>query len=727
MKSSVLDTIVDDLEIKHVQELHGTKNRVYVLSTNTQKKYILKIFKASSDTHISNKEMLMYHLLKGSKHIKKIVRFDEEYVVTEYLSGTSVDEILLSDIELKNKETNIIGDILGFITECGEISGTGVGNFNDNLLGENIPWDSYLLRYIEGIHKRNKNPEILSFLYDFLKNYIEKNRKQFLNIVPVVIPIDLNLKNFLLDSEGNVKCIDLDAAWLGDYILPYGELLMHIYGTKLYLDFVRNNAEFYIKNCTKIHFYALFTIYSLLSFLNVNSESISSIKPWGNQCNFIDLIRSHIYIIENPEIIVLRTNLLKNNSVLNSDMGVKVLSLSEHSEIPKETEKFYDIEKIVGITRIADITGLDKIGICAIQSIRPDAEYGQGSFTIFSGKGLTKEQCRISAIMEGIERYCAEERNNREIIVERTISELEKASEFIHPKELDVLNKNCSSNQPIEWMLGWDLLSGKSVYVPAANICFPYHSEEHGYNVRNYTTGLAAGNTFLEAITHGLCEVIERDAAAMNLLFKEGRSIDANSINNSSIKEVINQIKKVPGIRLHIKYISSSEIDVPVFQVILDDTDRKDPIYISGGYGAHPNKNIALLNALNEAVLSRAGTISGAREDLEKFLRAKENYDYEEYKNKYQYWFQEKECIDFECIQSSNFPTILEDLNYCVQKLTVAGFRRIIYINLSKENINIPVVKVLVPGLERYSFRMKSFGHHAIDHIKQKKGERKNE
>ncbi|MEM0232312.1 MAG: YcaO-like family protein, partial [Candidatus Methanomethyliaceae archaeon] len=59
-----------------------------------------------------------------------------------------------------------------------------------------------------------------------------------------------------------------------------------------------------------------------------------------------------------------------------------------------------------GITRIADITGLDIIGIPVFTSIRPTA--AEGAITVYNGKGHTPEVAKISAIMEGIERYSAE-------------------------------------------------------------------------------------------------------------------------------------------------------------------------------------------------------------------------------------------------------------------------------------------------------------------------------
>ena len=64
-----------------------------------------------------------------------------------------------------------------------------------------------------------------------------------------------------------------------------------------------------------------------------------------------------------------------------------------------------------GITRVADITSLDRIGIPVFSCIRPTAM--DGAITVYNGKGATIEESRISAIMEGIERYSSEMHDRR--------------------------------------------------------------------------------------------------------------------------------------------------------------------------------------------------------------------------------------------------------------------------------------------------------------------------
>lgn len=717
MIEEIFVEVKKSISIMQVKEIVGSKNKVYLITDCNGKKYILKMFSETFVGDIVNKEEVMYELLHTSQYIKPVISCGKQYILTEYIEGESVDKLLLKQPE-KNTVNKIIKNIVDFINSCNEIKGIGVGAFTKELRGESISWDQYLLRYINNLHHiNNKRNSLLNFLYNFLEKYIKDNRSYFQNIDSVIAPIDLNLKNFLINREGEVKCIDLDAVWLGDKLLSYGELLMHIYGTNLYIEFVREYGDFYEKNCQKIHFYSLFTTYSILTFLGNSGLEFEQICPWGNKCKFVELMKGHFYIVKNSRGIKVREILIDNDLIVNSGMGEKVLELNEHSYLPNEAQ-LCDFEKICGITRVADITYLDRIGIYAYQSVRPDAEEGDGSFTIFSGKGLTKEQCKISAIMEGIERYCAEERNNRDIILKKSIAELRTNYNIVEPKELNILNQSISENDEIEWILGYDLIAKSEVYIPAANVCYPYNFRKHKYPLRNYTTGLAAGNTYLEALFHGLCEVIERDAAAMNIIFKKGISVDIHTIKNKTIRKIIERITKTEGLKLYVKYITTEEINVPVFQVLIDDTFLRNPLYISGGYGAHPNKEIALINALNEAILSRAGTISGGREDLEKFLKAKENFSYEEYKEKYRYWFDQKKTINFENIESEDLPTILDDMSLCVERLVNAGFDKIIFVNLKKRNIDVPVIKMLVPGLERYSFKMEAFGRHAINHAR---------
>jgi len=57
-----------------------------------------------------------------------------------------------------------------------------------------------------------------------------------------------------------------------------------------------------------------------------------------------------------------------------------------------------------GVTRIADVTGLDKVGIPTTLAIRPNAP----TMACSSGKGLSLDAAIVSGAMEAIELYAAE-------------------------------------------------------------------------------------------------------------------------------------------------------------------------------------------------------------------------------------------------------------------------------------------------------------------------------
>src|SRR6185503_10372673 len=63
---------------------------------------------------------------------------------------------------------------------------------------------------------------------------------------------------------------------------------------------------------------------------------------------------------------------------------------------------------LVGVTRVADVTRLDSIGIPTYQAIRPTAR----TVAVSQGKAATPELAKLSALMESIELWHAEQPPN---------------------------------------------------------------------------------------------------------------------------------------------------------------------------------------------------------------------------------------------------------------------------------------------------------------------------
>ena len=181
---------------------------------------------------------------------------------------------------------------------------------------------------------------------------------------------------------------------------------------------------------------------------------------------------------------------------------------TERSCTPEETLE--RIEKFVpdaGITRVADITDLDRIGIPVYSCIRPAA--AEGAISVYNGKGGTEAEAKVAGIMEGIERYSAE-------AVPRDLAPYSYATmrlngeKPIDPESL-ILPVTTDSTQDIPWVKGFDLVSQEEVSVP---FCAVVHPNPYYMPTlfRSSSNGVASGNTLEEAIFYALTELIERDA-----------------------------------------------------------------------------------------------------------------------------------------------------------------------------------------------------------------------
>src|SRR5690242_848779 len=58
----------------------------------------------------------------------------------------------------------------------------------------------------------------------------------------------------------------------------------------------------------------------------------------------------------------------------------------------------------IGITRVAEVTWLDRIGIPVFQAIRPNSR----NISVSQGKGVTRALAKVSGIMEAVELWHAE-------------------------------------------------------------------------------------------------------------------------------------------------------------------------------------------------------------------------------------------------------------------------------------------------------------------------------
>jgi ribosomal protein S12 methylthiotransferase accessory factor YcaO len=418
--------------------------------------------------------------------------------------------------------------------------------------------------------------------------------------------------------------------------------------------------------------------------------------------------------------------------------------------------------KEIGVTRISDITFMDRLYIPNYSTTLPGTD---DIFWVYGGKGTTKTQAKVSAMMESIERYSSMLCTNPEMIIKASHLELSNSySNVLYPTEVtEPVSLHYNEATTIDYLAGFDLLNNEEILVPAEIVYYRYFPKCPAISVFqcSHTNGLASGNVLEEAICHALCEVIERDAVSIadlcassipyNILDKIGESFLADNYGDSHLSNSIGSkfvddptiypdveidevtaefppIKKLrrkfteARIPLLIKNITQKDIPIPTIAASSIDWITHDYGLFARGYGTHPDSRVALIRAVTELSQTRAVNIQGARDDLKR-IQYEDNDEI--YKRKWQYMpslITEQNCeqniINLSDIRTYVNRDILTDINLLLSVLREAGIKRVIIFNLTNPSIGIPVVRAIIPGLETFEVTQAIMGNRARKHFK---------
>ncbi len=339
-----------------------------------------------------------------------------------------------------------------------------------------------------------------------------------------------------------------------------------------------------------------------------------------------------------------------------------------------------------GITRVAEVTQLDCIGIPVYQAIRPTSR----TLSVSQGKGVTKELAKVSAIMESLETWHAENPILPSVRVE--IGEMAPILPY------SVYNLNLVKNHllhdalSIDWFQGNLLGSSDTVYIPKEYINLDITVKDQWLLPTFFSSsnGLASGNVKEEAILHGLYEVIERDALTRAAMGEVQRiSVDPRTVNAAASGPLIEQLYRA-DISLEILYLPGPT-GIPCFTVDIHSPDYAMPC---GGHGCHLDRDVALSRALTEAAQSRLTYISGARDDLD--VRA---YELLQEFIPTSHSAGRRKQMSFQDIPTMYHPDLATDLREVIARvLTVVDVPPIV-VDLTRPEFGIPVIFVVVAGL----------------------------
>jgi len=362
---------------------------------------------------------------------------------------------------------------------------------------------------------------------------------------------------------------------------------------------------------------------------------------------------------------------------------------THRSRSPEET--YAAVEPLmaeIGVTEIVDVTPLDRLGIPVFTAVRPGA--ARGAARVHAGKGKEPIHARVSAMMEALERYCAEYRGDR---MEYATYEEIGPGRAVHPEDLFVPRK-LEQGEKLHWTPVWDILNGEEAYVPSNAVFHPYDSLGMAVPLfRSDSNGLASGNVMEEAILHALFEVIERDALSL----AEQRHDLGHRLtigNDCAAREVLDRFEE-NGIEIHL-WLLDGKTGIPTVAAAADDTVTRDPAMIVIGSGTHACPEIAALRALTEVAQSRGSYLQGGRTDPQREMVIRKA-GYERLKRINRMWFADAEAVDIRDIPDVSTNRFDLDIERALQEISPYA-DRVCVCDLSRTPV--PVVRVVVPGFE---------------------------
>lgn len=397
-----------------------------------------------------------------------------------------------------------------------------------------------------------------------------------------------------------------------------------------------------------------------------------------------------------------------------------------HGKFPQSLKPEDLLEKIepalarIGVTMLSNITGLDRIGIPVVNAIRPLFN----GMSVSHGKGITITAAMASAAMESVERYCAIVTNVPSF--EMTYHELQKHYSVIPLEKLPISKNSLFSPQyPETWTIGWDIINQEKVAVPLGLVSMqraPYDLD----SFQRSTNGLAAGFNMLEAISQALFEAIERDAVTCSYYASYGSGspfllhpVNHEAIEFDNIQKLLTMIEGAGVIPL--LFDCTVDTNVPTYECrLLDKTDID--MSACKGWGASLDPQVAMSRAITEAVQARAIWLSGIREaffqcEMESMAFSDTKKIYSNFKAAQASGKLAPVAGNSEKMSGSSFQ---EDIRRCVELLKKAGIDQIIVVDITEQELDLSVVRVICPGLEGvHELIYYSPGKRAISYMKE--------
>jgi ribosomal protein S12 methylthiotransferase accessory factor len=213
----------------------------------------------------------------------------------------------------------------------------------------------------------------------------------------------------------------------------------------------------------------------------------------------------------------------------------------------------------------------------------------------------------LTAILEGLERYCGLEPRGKRTVVHDSYNHLK--NQALNPIEVGVHAKEqyerpgfpfteFDPDCPIDWVWGYSFLQERPILVPELLAYYSLGCGSRGF-VYETSNGCALGGSLEEAIFYGILEVVERDSFLMTWYAQMSLPrLNPASIEDLELQLMIERMRAVADYDLYL-YNSTMEHGIPSILAIAKNRKEKGMNLICAA-GSHLDPVRAVKTAVHE-------------------------------------------------------------------------------------------------------------------------------
>lgn len=352
--------------------------------------------------------------------------------------------------------------------------------------------------------------------------------------------------------------------------------------------------------------------------------------------------------------------------------------------------------------------------VCTAPLIAPPGQRRQAP-EVVAGKGLTAAQAWASCVGEAVERYSSFHHGSEPVTRASWRSMARSmAALAVHPSRLlhfsarqfetrrewnrvcrgvDQVPERFHEEAEIDWAQAWSPIAESFVYIPAAYAYIGYPSTNGLTFAFGDSNGCAAGSTLEDAALQGFLELVERDAVAIWWYSRLRRpGVDLASFGEPRWDALADALER-HGRSLHVLDVTT-DLGIPCFAAVSWNAEGRRILL---GFGCHLDVRLAVSRALAE--LGQA--LPWSNLPLESMAADKRRWMETATTDTAAY----VTPLPGPLLREENYRVSAADFSACLDLSTAHGLD-VLVLDLTRPNLGLPVVRMIVPGLRSFRHRL---------------------